>query len=581
MKNFIKGILKAVGIFMIFLLVVVVIISSLSNGVDFAANTLGRMIRISIEVLILTLIATLFFRKQPKSLYPLIIGITLTAIWYSTGIFSQIQLFKSYEGIAAMTNVSADFAYFVSNAQQQVSGGLFTYIGNWLLRESGFMPLLLTSIFFINYRKCQLNSLSWGKTLWNITKAFFPIAAIIAYTVAIILIFPNAETQGRSIIFFWSVLLFTDIYLAIRLRRKVIEKQKEEIKIKKSKYKIIPVVIFSIICLLNIYQIFMTPFPLVLIYIFILIALSMSEIFIFLKPTLGSIIGICSAVIYGGERLITSLYQSDDIFSVVMFFSSILITVGLVLLLVNVLLTYKESRVVTKEKTLKELWLKKKGSPEEESNKAKKNINSLSLWQWISIGLSVIVFVLAGFFIYWSKVHSTKETTDMEQSSQEETQNGNKDSSVIVDREDLEKTKNIGDTANFGNIEIQLLEEKKLDTLPATDGERYSFFAKEKRYVIGLKFSVTNISDSNQTFNRRSGKVATEDNPYQAVEEFPFADIKYLRELGETYSDENRDLLVKPNETKTTWLVIEVETYLTNALFVYSSGDLSSIWAIN
>lgn len=398
MKNF-KDVLKAVGMYMIFLLVVVIVILILNGGYS-AGGTLVDMVRIAIEVLIFTLIASLFFRKQPQNLYPLIIGIILTAIWYSTGIFSQIQLFKSYEGIAAMTNISADFAYFVSNAQQQVKGGLFTYMIDWFLLKSDFIPLLLTTIFFINYRKCQLNSLSWGKTLWNITKAFLPVIGIIAYFVIVTLVFPNAEKEGLAILNLLSAFLFADIYLATRLRRKVIEKQKEEIKIKKSKYKIVPVGIFSLLSLVNIYLLFTNPLPRTLIYLVLTAVLVTTIVLIISKPHTGAIFGIISVTLYGVERFITSISSSNDAIVVVGFILAPLFTIGMVLLLINFLLTYGNFK---KEKILKELWKKdfseKKISPEEEypkHNPGKSKLKILSL-----IALVIIMLGLLGGAFYW------------------------------------------------------------------------------------------------------------------------------------------------------------------------------------
>lgn len=398
MKNF-KGVLKAVGMYMIFLLVVVVIIALISGGYA-AGKTLVDMVRIAIEVLIFTLIASLFFRKQPQSLYPLIIGIILTAIWYSTGIFSQIQLFKTYEGIATITNVSGDYAYFVSDAQQQVNGGLFTYMLNWFLLKSNFVPLLLTSIFFINYRKGQLNSLSWGKTLWNITKAFFPVIGITAYFVIVTLVFPNAEKEGIAILNLVSAFLFADIYLATRLRRKVIEKQKEEIKIKKSKFKIVPVGIFSLLSLANIYLLFANPLPRTLIYLVLASLLVMTVVLIISKPRAGAILGIISITLYGAERFITSILSSNEAMVVAGFVLAPLFVIGMVLLLINFLLTYGNSR---KEKTLKELWKtnssEKKISSKEEYPRYNSGKSKLKVWGIIA--LVIIILGLSGGAFYW------------------------------------------------------------------------------------------------------------------------------------------------------------------------------------
>lgn len=151
----------------------------------------------------------------------------------------------------------------------------------------------------------------------------------------------------------------------------------------------------------------------------------------------------------------------------------------------------------------------------------------------------------------------------------------------------LSAIKKTGGKANLGDLEVELNEQRILDTLAPIDcSERQSdgkicLFDKEERYVIGLKFTVTNISDGDQTFNRMSsGAISTKDNVKQRIDISPFASGDYLKQLGETYTYANANLLLKPGETKTTWIVIEVDVYVDNGIFLYPPSEPNSKWEI-
>ena len=125
-------------------------------------------------------------------------------------------------------------------------------------------------------------------------------------------------------------------------------------------------------------------------------------------------------------------------------------------------------------------------------------------------------------------------------------------------KKDLSQIKRVGDEANLGDIKLKLLEEKKLVTLPAND--ETGLREESERNIIGLRFSITNNTSDNKFFSRKMGWLATKDNPAQAIDVYPFAGDEYVKQLGESYTFENRDLLIVPGETKETWIALEANT---------------------
>ena len=145
--------------------------------------------------------------------------------------------------------------------------------------------------------------------------------------------------------------------------------------------------------------------------------------------------------------------------------------------------------------------------------------------------------------------------------------------------EELATIHKVGEQANIGDLKLTLSDKKKLDTLPAEINPVIPQEGKE-RDVYGLKFIVENNTGDNKYFHRAMGWIATEDNPGQEVDVYPFADDNYLKQLGDYYTFDNRDLLIPPHGTKETWIVIEVETDI-KGVFLYPTQEPNSKWAAN
>lgn len=190
------------------------------------------------------------------------------------------------------------------------------------------------------------------------------------------------------------------------------------------------------------------------------------------------------------------------------------------------------------------------------------------------IFLIIILLVILGLAGYWgySKIKDTQQKNKAKKHTEETVAQQN------ALKNDLSNIKHIGEEANLGDLKLKLLEEKKIATLPSNN--KTGLLKENERNVIGLKFKVMNNTGDDKYFSRKMGWLATEDNPAQAVNVYPFSGDEYVKQLGESYTFDNRDLLVKPNETKETWIALEVDTSLVNPVFLYPPTEPNSKWSI-
>jgi len=183
----------------------------------------------------------------------------------------------------------------------------------------------------------------------------------------------------------------------------------------------------------------------------------------------------------------------------------------------------------------------------------------------------LIILVAAGYWGY-SKIKDTRQKNDTKKHTEEVAAQQN------ALKIDLSHIKSVGDEANLGDLKLKLLEEKRIAVLPSNN--KTGLLKENERNIIGLKFSITNNTGDNKYFGRKMGWLATKDNPAQAIDVYPFAGDEYVKQLGESYTFDNRDLLIQPNETKETWIVLEVDTALAKQVYLYPPTEPNSKWSI-
>ena len=145
--------------------------------------------------------------------------------------------------------------------------------------------------------------------------------------------------------------------------------------------------------------------------------------------------------------------------------------------------------------------------------------------------------------------------------------------------------KSVGETAVFQNLSITLLESRKLASIPADKigsdtTALMRAFAKPARDVYALHFQIHNSSSDEQNWDRQVGWIVTFDNLHDNLDSYPF-NTEYLSKVGEIYTKQNQRIYVQAGQEKSTWVVIEVASSLTNPVFVAPGGSgLNGYWLI-
>ena len=207
----------------------------------------------------------------------------------------------------------------------------------------------------------------------------------------------------------------------------------------------------------------------------------------------------------------------------------------------------------------------------------KKTAIARNIFLIIILGLFILVAVIFGGnygYIAYRNYHDSKVAAEIRQKAEQR---------LELLKKGLSEVKGIGDVADFGDIQLTLLEEKKLDVISVIENGTTGRIPLEKYRLndyYGLHFKVKNTSTTAQTWNREMGWLVTEDNLHQVVVPYPFK-TEYLYVVGETYTFANRDLLIGPNIETTGWIVIEVSRSTNKPVFAYpASKKLVGYWPI-
>ena len=349
-----KPILVSIGTYILFLAVVVLVGVLLSKGDE----TRGSLLLVTvIEILIFRGIASLFIKKK-KPFLSLIIGIALTTLIHVPDIYTQIKLYETDLFVAKSSNIEKEFPILVQIARENVSKGLFSYLLSWFFKDSHFIPIFLNSIFLFSYRRSMLKGEKWSRRLLSILKAFSPVLGVMGYFIVILGISSNLNSDDSALLNIGAQLFLLNIYLLTRLRKSHIEKQKKRVKDKESRYKILPLILFSILTIQEVYLLFINPLPFSLINIGIAILFCVSIYFLFKKILTGIYIGTGAVIAWCIERIITSNFVGSEIIAKGLPIISILFSTTVLLILLNAYLVYKDSKVKAKvkDKTLKEIY---------------------------------------------------------------------------------------------------------------------------------------------------------------------------------------------------------------------------------
>lgn len=411
-----KPIFVAIGTYLLFLLIVFFIGLLLSSAYTSTQNIMKLLVTV-VEILIFSGIASLFIKKE-KPFLSLIIGIVLTTLIHVPDIYAQVVSYKTDLFVAESSNIEKEFPFLVQVARENVSKGFVSYLLSWFFNESNFIPILLNSVFLINYKKSMLKGERWSRSIFSIFKAFIPLLGIIGYFMIILGLSSNLNSSDSALLNIGAQLLLLNVYLLTRLRKSQIEKQREKLKEKGSRYIIAPLILLSILTMQEIYLLFTNSFPFSLINILTIILFGASIYFLFKKILTGIYIGAGAVIVWCVERIITSNFVANEALAKGIPILSVLLTITVLLLLLNLYLLYRDMKAKREDKgkTLKEIFeptsdrentkgkdktdFKINSTRENEIFLPRKQDNRLIFWM---LGISlffliwVVIFTLLGF----------------------------------------------------------------------------------------------------------------------------------------------------------------------------------------
>lgn len=232
----VKKILIVIGTYILFALFFVVINGFLIN-LTFAAEQFPYLLSSLGEIIVIYLIASLFFKKKPNSLVPIIIGILGSILLEVPSLINSISLFNNQWNLAtAIVNQPLTLeglpegyfisSYFLSNTT------LFSTIYEWIL-SSEILAILINGIFLLGYKEASIQNFKWTKKLSYLFIKSIPVFLLILLQFILRILFSEGSSNDYAVINLLVILTGIFIYSIVRLVRRVMKnrasRQKESL----------------------------------------------------------------------------------------------------------------------------------------------------------------------------------------------------------------------------------------------------------------------------------------------------------------------------------------------------------------
>lgn len=212
-----------IGTYLLFFLTVT-IINILLFGAEFASKEVVYIIRSLVEILIISSILSLFFRKRPKSILPIVIGMLLVFLLTIPSLVTKISNFNTAKDIAIkLANEPFRFDeqwatnYLVSNRFLS-NTTLLSTIYEWVL-SSGLPAILINGIFLIGYKEASLKELKWSKKILYILIKFIPFLILGILQSILPVLLKDESTHIYALLNILAIFLISIVYLIINKRK--------------------------------------------------------------------------------------------------------------------------------------------------------------------------------------------------------------------------------------------------------------------------------------------------------------------------------------------------------------------------
>lgn len=404
----IKSFLKAFGTYILFFILIFGL-NWLVFSPTFAFEQIANLLSSAGEILIISLIASLFFKKSPNSLFPLVIGILGSSLLELHSLIANISYY----------NIQRELAELIENQPLSIfdhpSGYLMptyyltndTLLGNiyeWIF-SSEIPGILVNGIFFIGYKEATIKCLKWYKGFFHIALKYIPFMLLVLFQISLIEIF-ETTFDGAAALNIVGIYLVSIIYFSTRLRKNVLQKQFVKLKEDKYLYIIAPISVFLVLITISLFIIFPSFVFIDTFHILSITLLCISSYYLFKEAYKGTKISIVAVVLWFISFSL-SIYESD-VTIIGRVILGLIFSIPFILWMFNLLKLYKPNKKSpTQEQTLKEKTLREIFEEKVEVASKKRGTN------WILIAIIITIFLgLIGGAFYWFEYRPTQIKKD-------------------------------------------------------------------------------------------------------------------------------------------------------------------------
>lgn len=224
----VKKLLSGLSIYVLLLLVITIINWFFVNP-TFASEQLLNYFSSVVEIIVISWIASLFFRKKPHSLFPIMIGILGSTLLEIPSLIHNISLYNTQQELATsivnqpLTLDDFPDGYFISSYFLN-NTTLASSIYEWAL-SSEVPAILINGIFLLGYKEASIKGLKWYKKISYLLVKFVPVYTMAILNIFLSILFPEGTLHEYAVINFVTLFLIIIVLLVMKLGKRIFKKR--------------------------------------------------------------------------------------------------------------------------------------------------------------------------------------------------------------------------------------------------------------------------------------------------------------------------------------------------------------------
>lgn len=224
----VKKLLVGLSIYVIIILVVTTINWFFVNP-TFASEQLPNFLSSAVEIIVISCIASLFFKKRPDSLIPIMIGVLGSTLLEIPSLMNTISLFNTQKELATsivnqpLTLDDFPDGYFISSyflSNTTLAGTIY----EWVL-SSEIPAIFINGIFLVGYKEASIKGLKWNKKISYLMIKFIPVYIMTILNISLSILFPEGTLHEYAVINIVTIFVLSVVYMIVRIRKKILKKK--------------------------------------------------------------------------------------------------------------------------------------------------------------------------------------------------------------------------------------------------------------------------------------------------------------------------------------------------------------------